>query len=232
MRKLHNLFLLPLLAASSVSVNAATQTIPFSFAPSGHVILTFNRVDMDIGVVESITVSVNMSTENGTIEADNDSATESGSYVAEFGATASLTHSGGPAALFTTGFADEVGSSLSATDSQTGTLSVDDGDDGDTAGFDVGGPDYFFFAIDSVSDSDSGIIDSSQYGHYIGTGTYTITLSANQFQSITGVGGVATLTTPITLSGDVTVTVVPEPSAYAAIFGLAALGLVCFYRRR
>jgi hypothetical protein len=230
MKTTHKLLLLPLLAASSVAVNAATQTIPFSFTPTGSVVLTFDRVDMAEGLVESITVSVNMSTADGTIAADNDSATENGSYTAEFGATADLGHSGGSNALFTSvQFAPAVGANLSATDTQTGTLEVDDGDG---AGFQEGGPDYFFFAIESVSDSDSGIIDSSQYSNYIGTGTYTITVSANQFQSITGVGGVATLTTPITLSGDVTVTVVPEPSSYAALFGLAALGLVSIRRRR
>jgi hypothetical protein len=230
--KISKFLVIPAFLGAAVAANAATQTIPFSFTPTGSVILTFDRVDIAVGLVESVTVSVNMSTANGTIEADNDSADVSGSYTAEFGAQADLTHSAGAAALFTTGFASEVGANLSATDTQSGSLSVDDGDDGDTAGFDVGGSDYFFFAIDSVGDSDSGIIDSSQYSNYIGTGTYTITVSANQFQSITGVGGVSTLTTPITLSGSVTVTVVPEPNTYAALFGLAALGLVAIRRRR
>lgn len=235
---------LSLLASAAVAFpvisNAATQTIPFSLTPSGSVVLTFDREDIAVEDITSITVSVTMATADGTIAGDNDSSENFGSYDAEFGATASLSHSGGVFALAKTGGASAVGSSLSATDIQSGTLAVDDGDtiesggSGSTDGFDEGGPDYFFFAIDSVGDSDSGLIDSNQWSNYVGSGTYTITINATQFQSITGVGGVATLTTPTTLSGEVSVTVVPvpEPSTYAALFGLAAVALVFFRRRK
>lgn len=226
------------LSALPFAASAATQTIPFSFTPSGDVVLTFNKESYDVVDVTSITVSVSIVTSGGSLSGDNDSASISGTYNAEYGVTASLAHSEGAAALFTTGFASEVGGSLSATDTTTGTLAIDDGDtvesggDGSTAGFDVGGDDYFTFAISSVGDSDSGEIDSTQYSNYLGAGTYTITLTAAQFQSITGVGGVAALTIPADLAGSVSVTVVPEPGTYALIAGLFAFGWIAIRRRK
>jgi hypothetical protein len=231
------------LGALPFVASAGTQTIPFSFTPSGAVVLTFNEENYDAVDITSITVSVTMTASGGSLSGDNDSSTEAGTYNAESGVTAVLAHSGGPAALFTTGFASVVGATLSATDTTTGTLAVDDGDteisggDGSTAGFDVGGSDYFTFDIVDSSDSDSGEIDSSQYSNYLGTGTYTITVTAAQFQSIAGVGGVAALSIPADLSGSVTVTVVPdtvvpEPGTYALIAGLCAFSWIAIRRRK
>lgn len=235
--KINKVILAAALLGAPAFVYAGTQTVPFSFTPTGDVVLTFNKENIAAVDVTSIVVSVSMTTSGGSLSGDNDSASESGVFEAEYGVTADLSHSGGAAALFTTGFASEVGANLSATDSTSGTLAVDDGDtvesggDGETAGFDVGGADYFNFAIASVSDSDSGNIDAGQYSHYLGTGTYTITVSAAQFQGITGVGGVAALSIPADLTGSVTVTVVPESGTYALLLGFVALTCVAIRRR-
>jgi hypothetical protein len=235
--KLYKFSTILALSALPFVASAATQTIPFSFTPSGNVVLTFNKVNYAAVDVTSITVSVNMTTSGGSLSGDNDSATESGSYDAVFGIQADLTHSGGGLALFTSSEV-EVGANLSATDSTSGTLGVDDGDtlesggNGSTPGFDEGGPDYFTFDLSAATDSDSGAIDSGQYSKYLGTGTYSITISADQFQSITGVGGVAALIIPADLLGSVSVTVIPEPGAYALVAGLMAFSWIAVRRRK
>ena len=225
----------PFLAFCALPIvgSAATQAIPFSFTPSGEVILTFNKVNFAAEDVSSIFVSVEMTTSSGSLSGDNDSDTEFGNYTAKFGINASLAHSGGNTALIDSSFNHVVGNDLSATDTTSGTLEVDDGDDGDTPGFDEGGPDYFTFELSDVSDSDSGEIASEVYSDYLGTGTYTITVQADQFQSITGVDGVYPLIVPADLLGFVTVEVipVPEPSAYALIAGVMALGWIAIRRR-
>ena len=139
-----------------------------------------------------------------------------------------MAHSGSRDALYN-GVRD-VGAALSATDVKTGTLTVDDGDTIPSGGGGEG--DYFNFDISGVSDSDSGAIVAGGYSDYLGTGTYTITITAAQYQSITGVGGVAALSLPADLSGSVTVTVVPEPGTYALIAGLCAFSWIATRRRK
>ncbi len=239
---MHKLILLPSLVLCAISVNAATQTIPFSFTPNGDVVLTFNKANYNVEDVTSITVSVTMTASGGSFAADNDSTTESGTYSGDFGINASLSHSGttGPLdnALTDASLSRYIGGDLSAADTFSFELAVDNGDrvteEGQPQTFDTDEPgtDYGIHTMSPVNDSDSDAIASSQYSKYLGEGTYTITISASQFSNGSGVGGVATSTTPADLIGSVTVTVVPEPSAYAAILGALVLCGAIVRRRK
>jgi hypothetical protein len=233
-----------LLVASSVAVNAATQTVNFGispvFTPTGTVTLTFDNFNFLVGDVESIVVSIDLETSGGSAVLDNDGA--AGTYSINFGIqpgrlgppTDFLVHSAGGASLQRTDFntAFQQGVNIDLVDSQSGAIGANDTD---AAGFqDDGGPDNLTYTLPTLSDSDTVSVASAGWDGYLGSsGTFTISIAMTQFSEITiDDTGTAFQLVPTTVSGSVSVTVVPEPSTYAALFGLAALGLVFARRRR
>jgi len=125
---------------------------------------------------------------------------------------------------------------------QTGSLKAAGGtflilgpNDGDV---EAGGTEYFSYVGDDYGSyvggvefvEHNGAVNPVVYDQYIGTGTYTITLTALQYTFYGSFGGVQALIDPIDTSGTVEITYhyIPEP----ATVGLLALGSLLVTRRR
>jgi hypothetical protein len=128
---------------------------------------------------------------------------------------------------------------ITSTTSDSFTLEVDDGDGGV---FSDTGPDAATLIGDTVSLSDSLLINSLFFSGYSGTGTYDLVADITQIVDFTAIGGVQGSFSPVSASGSITVTyideapvggspVVPEPTTLL-LFGSGALGLIGLKRSK
>lgn len=250
MKTKHKLLLLPLLAASSVAVNAATVTFTDTVSMPNDTDVTilitqFNTIsDIDTATgpynstvgatLTSVTVTVKSIISGANVQMDNDSDdAQTGTarvqnLVNSYSGPA--TPDGGFAAIVET-------ADMQLNESQAFNLGATSGD---TVGsFDVTeASDYDTWSPGVLESGDGGVVNSAVYDSvYTGTGDLTFTINSTYTTSATfsGDNGFFQGNTP---SGDFfveviyTYTPVPEPSSYAVLFGLAALGLVSIRRRR
>ncbi|MEI6656285.1 MAG: choice-of-anchor E domain-containing protein [Verrucomicrobiota bacterium] len=218
------------LALASIGLASATtiiQTKSFSFTPTASSSLTFDMFNNGLGTLTAITVTTNVTKSGGSLYVDNDSVTGGSGIITQ---SVTITLSGPP--LITNSFGDIASKSVTATSSYSATVGPDDGDG---AGFQIGGVDYAGTTFGDTSASKSADVGSVVWGDYrtTGAGTYIITASGTQAVDYNSISGVAFSGSPAAASGDVTVTytytaAVPETSS--ALLG--GLGVLALMRRR
>jgi hypothetical protein len=240
------LLLLPLLAASSIAVNAATRTfddaLTFTFTESlGSNVLTLSQFDGALGTLTGVKITIQYTVPVQTLELDNDATgAATGTYgFGEFGGSAfsaSASTSDGLSSLGLGDFGYTTQSSLYSLTADTGT------EGSGTFDTQPGESDYFTFDTTAVTFGEvDRVITSLAWAQYTGTGNITFDLAKNYSlnisdNSLAGTGTLrqaSTLTTG-TFSASVTYdyTPVPEPSSFAALLGLVALGVIGIRRRR
>jgi len=246
MKTTHKLFLLPLLAASSVAVNAATQTfsdiivIAENSSLDGTNVITLSQFDSNLGTLTSVTVIAALKVPSLSIVVDNDSEALA-EVTTVFGTIGGISYS-------SSALASDGSNSIDSNDfnitTQNLTFSVEGNDTDSTSSFDVdGGPDNGSFTTTSVNNGDSVAVASFSWGNYEdefpGSISYEIAVDFVTDMNVnTGGGGGATRyegtipSSTFEVALTYTYTPVPEPSSYAALLGLFALGLVCIRRRR
>ena len=220
------------LLAASAGAATIVQTKNYSGTPDFVQGLTFNQFDDQSGslTLQSIKVEVMLNVSGGSLKTDNDGG-QSASGAVEFAAeillsspTVSLIDSSGQQIVQS--------GDVKAAGGTTISLTADDGDSevGGTANFSYAGTDYGFYNGSSQSDGDLGYVGSFVFSQYIGTGTYTVNVDADQVADYGALGGVQAQIDPLSASGSVTITYtyVPEP----ATIGLLALGGLAILRRK
>jgi|GEM_PF-2727044 len=244
------LFLLPLLAASSVAVNAATVTFTDTVSMPNDADVTIlitqfdttNDIDTAAGpynstvgaTLTSVTVTVKTIISGANVQMDNDSVdAQTGTARVQ-----NLVNSYSGPVTPNAGFAAIVETAdMQLNASQAFNLGATSGD---TVGaFNVtAASDYDTWSPGALEAGDSGVVNSAVYAAtYTGTGdlTFTINSTYTTSASFSGTNGFFQGNTP---TGQFFVEVtydyapVPEPSTYAALLGLAALGFVLVHRRR
>ncbi len=217
-------------ATSAQAALTIAQTETYSGVPNFEDSLTFDKFD-DMGGTRnllSIEVTVNLNVDGGQLILDNDGAGFAvGTF--EFGAKAEIAST--DVTLLDTTF-QPVTSVLQAIYSGTFDLASDTGDVFND--FDPLAPDGMRYNGGVESDSDSGFVASAPevFSQYIGTDTFDIAVTADQWQGFGGASGIEWAVTPVSAEGDVTIVysyeVVPEP----ATMGLLALGGLLIRRKR
>jgi hypothetical protein len=177
--------------------------------------LTFNRYNAS-ETLTSISISLNLQINGGSLIIDNDS-NDSALGTFEFGENAMLNSTdvlltGGPGPAQAYNF-----------------LSINLGgnfDDG-VNDFSPNPPDGNVYNGGIVPNTQSGLIDSSCWSQYQGTGTYDIMVGVSLQTHYTGTGYVEySLTTPISVTGyvEVVYTCIPEPATVVLLaFGILAI---------
>lgn len=203
------------------------QTQNFSFVPTNNTLLTFNKFDTSLGTLTSITISTNVTKSGGSLFVDNDSGTTATGSISQ-SVTINLTSG---SVTLTDGALSPIGVNITAQTDFAVSLAADDGDG---AGYTVGGADFGGTNFESTSTNETKNVNTSVFGGYQGAGTYVIDAKGTQGTDTTAVGGAAFQGTPATASGDVTITynytpaVIPEPAS-ALLGGIGCLALL---RRR
>lgn len=202
-----------------------TQTQSFSGTPDFQQALSFNQFDSLGGtlMLQSIKLEVSLAISGGGLKVDNDGANPASGGV-EFGAQVQLISS---VSLIDSNFQSIIQpGDVKASGGTTVNLSADDGDVevGGTGNFSYAGSDYGFYNGSNETDSDLGFVNSAVFSQYIGTGTYSITVDADQVANYGALGGVQAQIDPLSAGGTVTViyTYIPEP----ATLTLLAVGAV------
>jgi hypothetical protein len=211
--------------AGTATASNIIQTIPFGpSTPNFNQVLTFNRYAGPASDLVQIEVRLSLNVSGGQLELDNDGA-DPASGTADLGASAGISSVDVP--LVNNAFLPVVGNVAAATSSPFNIA----GDDGDGAGFQAGGADYFNFLGGAGSDNDAGFIANAVFAAYAGGGTFNILVNATQIFDYGALGGISFAGSPVTASGEVTVIykLIPTPGA-AALLGLG--GLVAARRRR
>lgn len=198
------------LASSSCGAGTCTETESFSGTPILSDAAVFDQFDTSLGTLLSVKVSLELSSDGGSFQADNDSD-QPASFDVSFGAEGSISST--DVGLFSgiTPVPTPVVSSVSTTQSANFNLTGTDGDS--TTQFDVGGTDWDSFEGTSSSDMAMGNIGASLLGGYQGTGTFDIDYVVNQVSNTSSVGGVFRQIDPVVASGSITVTYEYEPSS-------------------
>ncbi len=214
------------LAIPCASFAQLVQTQEFNFTPNGNQTMTFNKVNLPIGAVTAIIVTVVLNKTGGYLAVDNDSASE-GSVSFTHQLKGVLTSSN---PLIDSNFMT-TWTSLEATSSTAQSLGVTSGDPTDQ--FNVTAySDYYKFHPGTVTDTAGANLNSGVFAFYLGSsGTYTMSMAVDQLASASGLGGLQQSFTVSQATGSVTVEVVPEPSTTQMLAGLGIV-LVLFSNRR
>ena len=216
---------LVLLAGMPAPGATLSQTNSFSGVPNLTSYLLFNQFNEPAwGTVNSIYITLTLYASGGSLGADNDS-TSTASGTVGFGAEATL--SSEDVFLYNSSFQNTIGKVVAST-SNSLTLRADDGDVevGGTSHYSAQGVDYGQVLGQSVTKSASGYVASTFWSMgtgFIGTGSYTIMINANQYLNLGSLGGAQQLIDPLSVSGTVVVTYdytgdgpppegIPEPS--------------------
>ena len=222
------LLIMMIISAAPAMADSIIQTRTFSGTPNYTNILAFDKFNDQTGtrILQSIGVSIAISTDNGHLILDNDGE-EDATGAFEFGASANISST--YVALINSGL-QPVTAKIEAIHSGTFDLAPNIGDG--LNDFDPTAPDGMQYIGGVESDSDSGFIAPVVFWQYIGTGTFNIELVVVQWQNFEGAGGVEWAVAPVSAEGDVTIVynydVVPEP----ATMGLLALGGLLIRRKR
>lgn len=225
-------------AALTWSGQAATitETEDFSGIPNLTAHLEFEQFNQPAwGTINSILITLVLYANGGALRVDNDSSSAASSKVG-FGGQATLTSS--DVVLLNGSFQNPVGTVVAST-SNSVSLAANDGDAevGGTPNFSSQGSDYGQILGQEVSRSASGYVASmfwSSLTGFIGTGSYTLTVNANQYLNLGSLGGAQQQIDPLSVSGTVSVTYdytgdgppppapTPEPSTFALLCGSLA----------
>ncbi|RYG95343.1 MAG: PEP-CTERM sorting domain-containing protein [Alphaproteobacteria bacterium] len=210
------------------------QTREFEFLPDGSQNLVFDKFDLTLGTLTSVTVSVVMNKTGGRFEVDNDS-TNTGTISMNHNVVGNLSVVAGSVGLIRSDFTAIGGSgSLTASSSLTDQpIAATSGDATNTFNA-TGQSDHIVFIPSAAAASSSGTIASFATPTYAGPGTFILGVNAIQSVSVTGLGGLQQAFTVSGVSGEVTVTynydAIPEPGA-AVLGGLGVLALMGRRRR-
>jgi hypothetical protein len=223
---------IPLLAAafavlcSSVYGQVLTQTQTFSGLPNFSAPLLFNQYNGNPADLQNVNISYSITISGGQFIVDNDSQVTA-ITTATFGASLYATSSD---VILADNAFQQIIQGASAVNSQLFILGPDNGDG--VNNYDSSGPDGGILVGTTKTETGNGDVNSLGYGGYIGAGQFTINALTNQVGYLSYNSGIETATTPVNVSGSITVTyeAVPETSS-AALLGLAAIGLA-FRRRR
>jgi len=233
MQKLLVGILLVAMTTTVASGYSITQPLNFTGQPDYERDLTFNQFDDQGGTLQldSVEVVVSVTVQDGALRVDNDAQAPASGTI-EFGADVLVSST---VSLIDNTFQPIFGmNDLKATGGTTLALGPDDGD-GEVGGI----PNFSWLGIDfgeyigqTEQVTHGGFVDPSVHGQYIGLGTYTITIDANQVASYTAFSGVQALIDPLTTSGTVEVTYnyTPEPTTLG-LLGIGSL-LLSSHRRR
>ena len=229
MQKYIHLLSLVLLSCQVIAqADTIVQTENYDGTPDYVQTLTFDQFDDQGGTLtlQSIRVDVTLTVTGGSLKTDNDGA-EAASGGVEFGAEVLLTPS---VSMIDSAYQQIIQSGdVKATGGTTLSLSADDGDTevGGTAYFSYAGSDYDYYNGTTQNDSDFGYVNSVVFSQYIGTGTFTVDVDADQIADYGALGGVQAQIDPLNACGCVIITYeyIPEPATLAmlAIGGLAVL---------
>jgi len=231
MRKLAILAILALLAVTSANAAQITQTQTYSGIPNLTQNMTFNQFDDNGGAytLNSIKVILNLNTSGGQLVLDNDSDAPAAG-VFEFGAKGNITS---PDVTLLNAAFQPITTTAEALNTGVFNLSGNVGDVPND--YDPTPPDGMLHTGVPAFDSQSDFVGSAFWATgtkgYLGTGTYDIALSVNQWLDYGSVGGIEFSATPVSASGDVTVIydyTIPEPATIA----LLSVGTLGFIRRR
>ena len=195
-------------ASSVCAAGTCVETESFAGVPDLSDAAVFDQFDPSLGTLLSVEVELEVSSQDGSISVDNDS-NDPASLTVSFGAEGSISSS--DVGLFSAivPVPTPVVPSISTSESAALSLTGNDGDD--TNQFDVGGTDWDQFDGNPVTDSASGLIDTSLFTGYEGTGTFEIDYDVKQVGSTTSAGGVFIQIDPVNASGSITVTYTYEP---------------------
>jgi hypothetical protein len=216
------------LMALAVSANADTLVYSDSFSgtPNYTDVLSFQLFDSTLGTLESITWELTFAIDGGQLSVDNESATETATVTVDLGATATI-QSDRDLGLYDFGVTLE--------NTETFVLAVDDNDDGTTV--QTTGGDYATMYGSSLTGSESDYIDADDFDLWQsvgGTGANDVTVNIASILDFGGNGGVSGSFSPLTSSGELTLTynyvAIPEP-ATIGMMALVAGGALIIRRR-
>lgn len=216
------------LAALAVGASADTKVYSGSFSgtPNYTEILSFQKFDSSLGTLESITWSLTFNIDDGQLGVDNESDTETATVTVKLGATATV-QSDRDLGLY------DFDVALQNTD--TFTLDIDDGDDGDTV--QTTGTDYDVMYGSALNGSTANYIDSNDFDAWQsvgGIGENDVTVEIDSILDFGGNGGVSGSFSPLTSNGELTLTytyaAIPEP-ATIGMMALVVGGAVMIRRR-
>lgn len=225
--------------ALSSAAQAASVTYTDSAALPNDVstALSLTKFDSTLGTLTGVSVSFQVTLLGANVQLDNDSqysqkgTAQVRSFVNSFNSSVTLLKSD---------FSSINSGDLQINASQVFTLAPTSGDAVGQFNAVTGQGDYAAWSPGALSASASGNIADAVWGQYTGIGSFTLSLNSAYFTtaSFDGENGFFQGNTPTaTFSASVTYTytpatvAVPEPSTYAMIFGVVALG-ACVARRR
>lgn len=187
--------------------------------------MSFNQFDTlgNTRTLTGVTISFYFDTTGGSFAVDNDSE-EVGFVSFSREIMGKLTSS-----------SVEVGTAGTYFSAQSGFTSAIGADDGDPQDqFDVGGPDYVQYIPENITGTgNAAAISSGFWGGYTGSGSFNVSFLSSQSFSVSGIGGLQSLSIASKISPTVAVTytysvTVPEPTT--ALLG--GIGLLSLMRRR
>gem|GEM_PF-1142518 len=201
-------------ASSICAAGTCTETESFSGVPDLNDAAVFDQFDTSLGTLLSVKVSLELTSDGGSFQADNDSD-QPASFDVSFGADGTL--SSADVGLFSAivPIPTPVFGTVSTSQGATFNLTGNDGDD--TTVFNQGGTDWDQFDGTAETSMDMGNIDSTLFPGYEGTSTFNIDYDITQVADTTSAGGVFRQIDPVTASGEITVTYTYEPIFNPAI---------------
>ncbi|MCX5633774.1 MAG: choice-of-anchor E domain-containing protein [Phycisphaerae bacterium] len=215
-------FLVAIFLAAAAPAFAATDVHikDFNGTSNFYRTLTFNKFNPALGNLNSIYISLTLQTSGGTIIIDND-ANSNACGTFEFGANADF--SSADVSL------GSIPNKIQAYNLLSIILSSNVDDEAND--YSPLPPDGNEYNGGFVFDSNSGYVDNSLWGPYLGTGSYDFIVSVSPWSNYTGSGDIKYLiNTPASISGNVTIVydyTIPEPATIA----LLATGIFALLKR-
>lgn len=216
--------------ASFAAAGQISQIKTFSGIPNFSSSLVFNKFDDNGGLcsLNWIKVILTLNVDGGQIVLDND-ASSAASGIFEFGGKAGITSATVP--MLNTLLQPVVGTVSAA---HSGNFSLDPNVGDGPGDYSPLPPDGMLYVGGPETDSDWGYIASTFFPQYTGTGTFTVNIDTNQWQTYGSVSGIEMAITPVSAAGSLEIiydyTCVPEPSSLMALAG--GLGLLSGLIRR
>ena len=196
------------LASSTCAAGTCTETESFSGTPDLADAAIFDQFDPALGTLISVKVGLELTSNGGSFQADNDSD-QPAEFDVSFGAEGTLSST--DVGLFSAVVPIPTPAVGMVSTSQSDSFSLTGNDGDDTTQFDSGGTDWDSFVGTEMTVMSMGTIDASLHAGYEGTGSFAIDYDIEQVGSTTSAGGVFRQIDPVTASGKITVTYEYEP---------------------